>query len=221
MADNLTLKPNVCAVVVTYGNRYDFWSRVVDGCLRNGVWKIVLVDNGASLESKARLETLHGNLPDKCHVIALQENLGSAAGYKAGLQFALNLDGCEFLWLLDDDNVPQDDALRQLLNSYENLSLLYPADRLALLALRKDRNFYKRLTEGEPLTSVYPTRSSFLSVNIVDLPSKLRRCFSKKSKLRKDQLIISVPYGPYGGLFFSQVVTPMDRFPGREVFCIL
>ncbi len=43
---------------------------------------------------------------DKITVLYLNENYGSAGGFKRGLEEALKHPECEFTWLLDDGTVP-------------------------------------------------------------------------------------------------------------------
>ena len=49
---------------------------------------------------------------ERLKVIYLDENTGSAGGYKLGLEEAYKCNECEFIWLLDDDNKPQKDSLK-------------------------------------------------------------------------------------------------------------
>lgn len=55
-------------------------------------------------------------------MVKLDRNYGSTLGYRAGLERHLS-DGCDLIWLLDDDNKPSPDALERLLLARECLNI--------------------------------------------------------------------------------------------------
>jgi GT2 family glycosyltransferase len=62
----------------------------------------------------------------------LAQNTGGAGGFAYGLALAL-ADGADLVWLMDDDTVPEPDALRALLDAQDRAGL---ADPPVLLASR-------------------------------------------------------------------------------------
>ena len=106
----------IFAVTVTYGNRFHLLRQVVDRALEEGVAKVIVVDNNSVEESKNRLQEYEERLQGKIKVLYLDDNYGSAGGFKRGLQEAYKDNECEYIWLLDDDNVPQKDSLISLSN---------------------------------------------------------------------------------------------------------
>ena len=64
---------------------------------------------------------MENEISDKLRVIYLKENVGSAGGYKRGLKEAYLDKDCEFIWLLDDDNKPQESSLNTLIDFWNNL----------------------------------------------------------------------------------------------------
>jgi cellulose synthase/poly-beta-1,6-N-acetylglucosamine synthase-like glycosyltransferase len=46
----------VCAVIVTYGDRFHLLNQVMDTCYKEGVNNIIVVDNNSSKNSKIELK---------------------------------------------------------------------------------------------------------------------------------------------------------------------
>ncbi len=209
---------NVCSVIVTYGNRFRFLSQVVRACLREGVKKIIVVDNNSVLESRGRLKELEQE-EERLQVIYLSENTGSAGGYKRGLQEAIKCKDCEFIWLLDDDNMPKEGALKELLKFWDNLKERKRRKKVALLSFRPDRNIYKEaVLENKPYL-LLGRKNSFLGFHFIDLPHKLWRRM-RIPFLQKNHVVKSgvVPVAPYGGLFFHKDLLEVIGFPREEFF---
>lgn len=105
--------PRVVAVVVTW-NRRELLSEALDA-LRAQTRRpdVVLVIDNASTDGTARL------VRERYGEVVLREtgqNLGGAGGFALGIATALDFDA-ELIWLLDDDTVPEPDALTELLDA--------------------------------------------------------------------------------------------------------
>lgn len=120
--------PSVTAVVVTY-NRADLLAECLDALTAQTrvPERIVVVDN-ASTDGTAAVLAQRAGAVD---VVSLHANTGGAGGFAAGLSEALAA-GCDAVWLLDDDTIPQPDALAELVRARES----YPGPRPALVASR-------------------------------------------------------------------------------------
>lgn len=46
----------ICAVIPTYGDRFKFLKQVIDACLREGVDKIIAIDNASAENSRKQLK---------------------------------------------------------------------------------------------------------------------------------------------------------------------
>jgi rhamnopyranosyl-N-acetylglucosaminyl-diphospho-decaprenol beta-1,3/1,4-galactofuranosyltransferase len=115
--------PTVTAVVVTY-NRADLLAECLDAldAQTHGPQRIVVVDNASTDETASVLAQRAGAID----VVTLQSNTGGAGGFAAGLAEALAA-GCDAMWLLDDDTIPQPDALAELVRARESYSGARPA----------------------------------------------------------------------------------------------
>lgn len=101
----------VCAVVVTYNRR-----EMLVECLRalqaqtRPPDEILVVDNASTDGSP---DLVRGEFPG-VELMALEENVGGAGGFHAGMR-AAHERGADWLWLLDDDTIPTLAALEELL----------------------------------------------------------------------------------------------------------
>lgn len=83
---------------------------------------IIVVNNASTDGTKEFLEKWEKRDISKRFVINLEENLGGAGGFYIGMEKAVKLD-TEWIWLSDDDAYPRKDALLNLNNYYESLSV--------------------------------------------------------------------------------------------------
>ena len=107
------------AVIVTYNRK-----AMLQRCLRAlctqtaGVPELWVIDN-ASTDGTAEL-VAQLNLPTM-HYYNTGKNLGGAGGFACGIQQAA-CSGAEYLWIMDDDCLPEPDALQQLRLLYRLIS---------------------------------------------------------------------------------------------------
>lgn len=121
--------PKVAAVVVAW-NRADILGDTLDalGAQTRPLDSVIVVDN-ASTDATPGLLQRH---PAVSRVVTMQSNLGGAGGFAAGIAAATQW-GADLVWIMDDDTVPREDALDELLVA----RAAYPGT-LATLACRAD-----------------------------------------------------------------------------------
>ena len=190
--------PDVVCVIVTYAERRALLRTVLDALPAQGVRRVVVVDNGAHWPVRAELAASYGDFVD---VVEMGHNTGSAPGYAAGIQCALDL-GAEFIFLLDDDNKPERGALPILLKAYAELARNTPRDRLAVLAFRPPHQ--SDVAAGVPLHRINPRPSSFLGFHVLDIPYKLWRRTSWGRPRGPMPGLVQLSVGPYSGLLFKR-----------------
>jgi GT2 family glycosyltransferase len=108
----------IAAVVVTH-DRPDELRQVITA-LRSQIRApdhIIVFDNGGPVRASVILRE-HA---DSLEIIHSKENLGGAGGFAQGLALGLER-GADWIWLLDDDAVPEPDALAGLLAVLPDLS---------------------------------------------------------------------------------------------------
>jgi GT2 family glycosyltransferase len=120
--------PIVVAVVVTY-NRRDLLTEALGALDRQtrALDAVLVVDNAST---DGTPEMVRHRFP-AVELISLQRNTGGAGGFAAGMACALDR-GADLVWLMDDDTVPEPDALEALLSARSG----YPHRAPVLVASR-------------------------------------------------------------------------------------
>lgn len=195
-------------VTVTYGDRERLLRQVLDAVRSIGAAKIVVVDNGAVWPVKSVLSAVYRDFVD---VVEMGKNTGSAKGYATGIKRALDL-GADYIWLLDDDNCPQKDALSVLLKEHEYASLDAKSDLIAVMPLRPDGQ------EDVPVSRLQPRHSSYCGFHVADLKRKVsKRIFKKKNVASLNfPAIVSVEVAPYSGMLFKATLIDHVGLPNTE-----
>ena len=103
----------IAAVVVTY-NRKDTLLRCIDALLAQTVPVDVLVVDNASTDGTA--DAVAPRLGGRVAYHNTGANLGGAGGFQYGVRLAVQA-GYDLLWLMDDDCIPQPEALAALLEA--------------------------------------------------------------------------------------------------------
>lgn len=212
---NILKQYTICVVIVTYGERYHLLERVLSSVdNEKNVQKIIIVNNGANLslldekQYKTDIEIIH-----------LECNTGSANGYNIGLKNARKSD-CEFIFILDDDNVPETGCIENLIKYYRKFKEKKD-DTFALLALREDRIDLKRVASGINPQNVFTLTNSFLGWHVKDIPKKFIQKINNKYKFIKRVKYVEsvkIPFAPYGGLFFHKSLLDIIGYPNPEFY---
>jgi GT2 family glycosyltransferase len=102
----------IAAVVVTY-NRPVELRKVILALKKQSrsLDQIIVLDNACEVPAAATLSNV-----EKIEVIRSSVNSGGAGGFALGLEAALR-HSPDWIWLMDDDAVPRNDALAELLNA--------------------------------------------------------------------------------------------------------
>ena len=115
-------RPRIVAVVVTF-NRLGLLEPLLDrlaavGARGEGLDEILVIDNASTDGTGACLTDRVGapNADDGAllRTRTLDRNRGGAGGFKSGLGWAIERDA-DLVWLMDDDGLPDEDCLAQLL----------------------------------------------------------------------------------------------------------
>lgn len=235
----------VCAVTVTYGDRFNYVSQLVDALVKEGVNKIIIVDNGSSESSRIKLE----ELTKRYQIIILirsNENLGSAGGFHLGIKSALERTDCDFIWLLDDDNVPLPGALNELINYYQEKAKDH-SNFVCLSSLRIPNDYHslKRLIKKGKYEVNIET-DSFLGFTFKKILKYFYKCFLlvgrkiicrklsfRRSRKEHDNTfentefiqddvrnlpVVRTTHAPYGGFFFHRSIVNIIGLPRKDYY---
>lgn len=212
---NRASAPRVSVVVVTYGSRADLLRQVMAGLVGQS-WQpalVIIVDNGASPPPQTVIDTVpHSWLVE---VVPMGTNRGSAAGFGAGMERALEL-GSDLVWLLDDDNVPQPSALAHLLRRWEQST---EPTATAFAAMRRDRRKYVEAASGLPSMKFSP-RNSFMGFSLLErVRSRFKASRSGRDGTATADLVLD--FAIYGGLLIPSAVLQRTGLPDAKYFVYL
>ena len=108
-----------CAVVVVTYNRKALLKENIEALTAQSYseYDIILIDNASTDGTKEMVEGL-GN--SSVRYYNTEKNLGGAGGFSYGLKIAAE-DQYEYAWLMDDDSIPEREALESLVQKAEKL----------------------------------------------------------------------------------------------------
>lgn len=106
----------IAAVVVTY-NRKELLKKCIQHILEQSVnsLDIVVIDNGSTDGTEKDIHDIYAT-NEQVIYINTKENLGGAGGFSFGIKWAAK-KGYDYLWIMDDDTIPEKNALEELLNA--------------------------------------------------------------------------------------------------------
>lgn len=110
----------VCAVIVTY-NRRKLLEKSLES-LRVQSYRpdsIIVINNASTDDTKQYL-----SIQDDVIDVNMEDNLGGAGGFHYGIAKAVE-EGCDFVWLMDDDASADKTALEELIKSYIKMKEYY------------------------------------------------------------------------------------------------
>jgi GT2 family glycosyltransferase len=113
----------IAAVVVTY-NRLELLKQCVESLKKQTVPCDILLVNNNSTDTTEEWATSISEENDKIKYRNTGANIGGAGGFNFGMRWAVEA-GYEFVWLMDDDCLPYEDSLQELLNTHEKLNGKY------------------------------------------------------------------------------------------------
>jgi GT2 family glycosyltransferase len=212
--DALYYTSNYIAVTVTYSDRWKHLLQVIPAVFQQAsIDQLIIVDNASSYDLKANLRATFPIYSDRILVLTQTENLGSAGGFSIGLKKAYELNA-EFVYLLDDDNLPEPNAVSILLKEWAQISTEKP---IALLSYRY-RNLpnLQKAAHGQEVRYFHDKPNSFLGFSLESMLLKK----GNKSLLTASDLLpkVSIFQAPYGGLFLPRATIKAIGFPNEQLF---
>ena len=109
----MTSRQSVAAVIPTFNRR-----RELEKCLdalssqTTPPDAVYIIDNGSTDDTAEKIQP---RLTAQVKYFRMSANLGSAGGFRKGMELAFN-DGYEWLWITDNDSVPSRNSLERLMN---------------------------------------------------------------------------------------------------------
>jgi GT2 family glycosyltransferase len=213
----IPILPKIITVTVTYGERWQHLEEVIPAIfLQSDVSMLVVVDNASNYDLIARLDQIFPQFREKILVLHQTENLGSAGGFSIGLKKAYALEA-DFVYLVDDDNLPEASAVVIL---YQQWQLLQSDQLIALLSYRY-RNLpnLKKAAYGQEVRYFHDKPNSFLGFSLTNTFSKLLGSQKLQASNSSTLLpLVQVLQAPYGGLFLPRATITKIGFPNEALF---
>lgn len=202
---------DITIVTVTYGDRKKFIEKLIKSVSQEPAERIIIIDNGSEWE----INSLKKTYGEFLHIINMGENTGSAIGFSTGIEYAISL-GADYIWLLDDDNMPREGTLNKLLDVFTQAIKYTPRNKLATLAFRPEHQ--ADVAVGVPIKRINPRPNSFQWFHIFDIPYKIwRRTPWGRPRLNgKLPSTIPLDMAPYSGLFFHRDMVELTGLPNID-----
>lgn len=158
----------VIAVIVTY-NRQQLLSECISA-LKNQTKKVdkILVINNGSTDDTAKWLGKQGDIE-----FISQENVGGAGGFYTGIKRAFE-SGYSWIWLMDDDGYPKNDALEKLLEDdkeelcLRNCAVLNKTDKTSFVWKTKNYTSINQVKENIIKNTGRPFNGTMLHRRIVE-----------------------------------------------------
>lgn len=207
---------NVCVVTVTYGDRKEYLSQVLKSCLKEvQIKKIIVVDNASTCNQ----DFFDHFKTNKIEWIRLKENTGSANGYHVGVKKAYETSKCEFIWLLDDDNVPNETCLEKLLVAYDRFKNENNNEFIAVQSRRPQFISHQRLFAMNDPKKFYKSKNSFLDFTLDKLYDKAKFVLTgRRINSEQGYEYIEAPYTQYGGLLLPTKFVKQTGYPNSDFY---
>lgn len=206
-------------VTVTYGERSAYLLAMYQRACEIGVTALVIVDNGSPADNAAELTALKLDAEKSnqtaVHLLRHERNLGSAKGFSAGIEYARQHLTFEYLWLMDDDNLPAHDSLDKLLSFYQQLP--ETTKPIALQCMRKPG-----MNSVNDVVILQP-RNNFLGFHIGTVWQKLSERIWKPATPTTSglELPLMIPAAPYGGFFMNRQCLDAIGLPNEKLVLYL
>lgn len=214
MNNEQKLQVKVTAVTIMYGDRWKFLSQVLGAVMRDPyISTFVIVDNG----SKNEVEIKEGveKYGERVVVLKQEKNLGSAGGFAVALEYARGTE-CDYVFVLDDDSVPEDGTVHSFLKVLD----LFPDKKVVLSGNRPDvldnkEYFYK------PSIQADGPRGTFFEVfSVRKFVHFFKLLFLQKKVLKRGPFIPIIPTESfvYGGSFIPVQAVREVPLPDKTLF---
>jgi len=155
----------VCAAIVTYNRKSLLRECLAAVQMQNHKPDAIVVIDNASTDHTP--DMLIREFPSIKH-LRLPENTGGAGGFYEGIKWACQ-QGYDWIWIMDDDVVPTQSALEQLLQAAKKVG------SVAFLASKVQSEFGNSMNvpriDTRPSTSYYPDWEKFLDNGLVKITS--------------------------------------------------
>lgn len=105
----------IAAIVVTY-NRIELLKQCIEALQKQTQACDILIVNNASTDNTEKVVTELAQQVPNLKYRNTGANIGGAGGFNYGMKWAVQ-DGYDYIWIMDDDCLPKEDALKKLVEA--------------------------------------------------------------------------------------------------------
>jgi len=204
----------VTVVTISFGERWKFLSRVVDAVMRDPhVGTFVIVDNGS--KNSAEIAEASRKYSGRIVVLKQEKNIGSAGGFAVGIAYARTTEA-DFVFLLDDDSVPEEGAIGMFLDLYG----LFPDRKVVLCANRNNLLDNKEVFYHPVIRNDISARTFFEVLSWRKFGHFFNILFSRNEHMKRGPFVPIVPNESfvYGGAFIPMEAVRAAPLPDASLF---
>ena len=146
----------VTALVLTF-NRKKLVKKTLDALAgqTRRLEKIFVVNNGSTDGTEIFLNELKTKYPaGLLEILTFKENLGSSGGFARGMEHVLKKTKFKWLWIMDDDAVPEKRAVEKFMHFYNSLPLK-KRNRIGVLQNQREVDHARFKTNIVPVSDVF------------------------------------------------------------------
>lgn len=200
-------------ITVTYWNRWHLLSKVLLSIIKyqKYVKKIIIIDNGSITWSESK--KILSKYKDHIIYFRSETNKGAAWWFKKWIEMANDYENYNFLYLLDDDNIPERQAITKLIQNYCKKK-----------KKGKDICLFSRKTKAVEHTerenfinhpNILSFNNNYLFFNVIYIFSLFYwKLFTKKTK----SSIYEIDYWPYWWMFLDKETVLNIWLPDESYF---
>ena len=174
------MENSIATIVVTY-NRKELLLENLKALTDQsfGYFDIYIIDNNSSDGTYEAVEHLLNN---RIIYYNTGENLGGAGGFAYGIKKALNNKNYEYVWIMDDDTIPEKDSLESMVNKAVILNNDFSF--IASIAIWTDGT--SCLMNAQPVVQFATKNYNALSHGLIEISSSsFVSCFINVELIRK------------------------------------
>ena len=147
--------PRVVAMAVVHGSRWNMLEKVLEATLKDSrVINFIIVDNLCL--DRQKMDNFASDFVGRVIILRQEKNIGYSGAISKGLEKARSID-CDYVFLLDDDSVPEDGFLDFFINNLK----LFKDKKIILSANRINISAYDTFFHTQPKINTVVSGSNF------------------------------------------------------------
>ncbi len=204
----------VVAIAVVHGNRWNMLEKVLEASLKDPrVINFIIVDNLCF--DKQKMDTYSSKFADRIIILRQEKNIGYSGAIAKGLARSREIN-CDYVFLLDDDSVPEDGFLDFFINNLK----LFKDKKVILSANRINISAYDTFFHTQPKINTLVSGSNFEVFSFKKIINFLKIFNILQTKIKLGDFIPILPTKSFvtGGSFIPVEAVRQAPLPDENLF---